>query len=203
MLQFKNKLIFVNILIAINSYIFGQTGYICIPDSGRWNVTIDDTVHFQSNQTLIPVTAGKHSLIIQPVNNKNWMATVLQQEIFIQEADTFMIMPLIPKFKSSYLQVNESNQNNVNINFGIQDQKLNKRKYFKPGILATAVIANWASFYVKRKADDYYDNYLETSDLSKMEAYYNHSSDYDIYANILLGVSATALTLYFYYLITD
>ena len=203
MSRIKNKIIFIIILIVINNYLFGQTGFISIPDSGKWHITIDDTLHSLSSQTLIPVTAGKHSLIIQPVNNKNWKATAQYQEIFIQEADTFRVMPAIPKFKSSYLQVDESNQNNTNIVLNTSNQKFNRRKYYKPVILAMAVAANWASFYIKRKADDYYDIYSETSNLNKMEKYYNRAADYDIYANIMLGVSGVALTAYFYYLMTD
>ena len=82
-------------------------------------------------------------------------------------------------------------------------KKSGRQKYFKPALLGAAIATNWASFYIKRKADDYYDIYRGTSNRDRMEKYYNKAGDYDVYANIMLGVSAAALTAYFYYLMTD
>lgn len=144
---------------------------------------------------------GKHNLLIQPLNNKNWMTGLQSRDIFVEESDTLRIRPIVPSFKRSYLLTDETHQRTA-LSFTHRD-KPGRQRYIKPALLATAVAANWASFYIKRKADDYYDIYRETSNLNRMERYYNRAGDYDVYANIMLGVSAAALTAYFYYLMTD
>lgn len=202
MSQFKNKTIFIIFLFIINSSLFGQTGYISIPDSG-WQIIIDDTLQFSTQSLLIALPVGNHSISLQPVNNKNWMATTQNRDFYLQDGDTVLITATRPKFNRDYLLRNIIDQNDVSTNKLTLDKKYNERKYFRPAILTTAIVANWASFYIKRKADDYYDVYSETSNLERMEKYYNRAADYDVYANILLGISATALTVYFYYLITD
>ncbi len=200
---FRINIICTSILFVISSFLFGQTAYISISDSSLWQITIDDSLQYVTRDTVISIIPGKHDIIIQPVNNKNWMTGAQSREIFIQEAETLKVIPITPSFRSSYLLQNDSDQNKTNTVFVAHKKKSGRQKYVKPALLATAVAANWASFYVKRKADDYYNIYKETSNLDRMEKYYNRAADYDVYANIMLGVSAAALTVYFYYLMTD
>ncbi|MBN1408793.1 MAG: hypothetical protein JW956_13435 [Calditrichaceae bacterium] len=201
MALFRINCICLGFLVLLSSFLFGQTAYISIPDSGSWQITIDDSLQFITDDTIIAIMPGKHNLLIQPLNNKNWMTGLQSRDIFVEESDTLRIRPIVPSFKRSYLLTDETHQRTA-LSFTHRD-KPGRQRYIKPALLATAVAANWASFYIKRKADDYYDIYRETSNLNRMERYYNRAGDYDVYANIMLGVSAAALTAYFYYLMTD
>ena len=202
MLRFASKLFLILFaLAAVNKSLLGQTGYISLPDTAHWQVTVDDTILLSSEKCTIPVPAGRHELFIQPVNNKNWLIKAQNKEVFVQEAETLRVNPTVPKFHSSLLT--DGSLDHSKKTPGKQKFRSNTQKYFKPAVLATAVAANWASFYVKRKADDYYKIYQKSSDLDKIDKYYNKAADFDAYANILLGVSAAALTVYFYYLMTD
>jgi hypothetical protein len=197
------NIISLYVFFVLSSFLFGRTAYISIPDSGLWQITIDDSLNYVGGDTVISILPGKHDIEIQPINNKNWMAEAQSWDIFVEDSDTLIINPIIPSFKKSYLLENESSQNKIKKLMVTRKKKSKRQKYIKPAFLATAVATNWASFYIKRKADDYYDIYRESSDLDRMEKYYNRAGDFDAYANIMLGVSAAALTIYFYYLMTD
>lgn len=201
--QIKNNLISLCFLFMLSGVLFGQSGYISIPDSGLWQITIDDTLKYIAGDTIISIIPGEHVLEIQPINNKNWMSEAQSWDIFVEDSDTLIINPIIPFFRKSYLLKGESSQNKTQKLIVTHKMTSHRKKYIKPALLATAVATNWASFYIKRKADDYYDVYRETSNLDRMERYYDKAGDYDVYANIMLGVSAAALTAYFYYLLTD
>jgi hypothetical protein len=77
------------------------------------------------------------------------------------------------------------------------------RKYLKPGLAVTAVASNWLSFYLKRKADDYYDKYHSSSDLNRMNRYYDRTEQFDLYSAVMLGVSTAATVTFFYLLLSD
>ncbi|MGD9898170.1 MAG: hypothetical protein AB7T22_03485 [Calditrichaceae bacterium] len=77
------------------------------------------------------------------------------------------------------------------------------KRLIKPGLVITAITSNWLSFYLKRMADDHYDSYRNTSNLSDMRRNYNKAKDFDNYSSIALGVSAAALSTYLYLLIFD
>jgi hypothetical protein len=77
------------------------------------------------------------------------------------------------------------------------------RKYAKPILAATSITTNWLSFYLKRKADDYYDKYKTSSNSEKIKKYYDRTERFDLYASIMLGVSTAATTAFFYYLVKD
>jgi hypothetical protein len=203
MLQLRINIIFLCVLFVLSGFLFGQTAYISIPDSRLWQITIDDSLPYIASDTVISIVPGKHNLFMQPINNKNWIIDAKSWEIYVQEAETLKVNPIIPSFRNSYLLQDASDQNKTKKLIVRHKKNTGRQKYIKPALLATAVATNWASFYIKRKADDYYDIYRETSNLERMEKYYNRAGDYDVYANIMLGVSAAALTMYFYYLMTD
>jgi len=77
------------------------------------------------------------------------------------------------------------------------------RKYSKPILAATSITSNWLSFYLKRKADDYYDKYKASSNSSKISKYYDRTEQCDLYASVMLGVSTAATAAFFYYLIKE
>lgn len=199
----RTNIIYINILFVLNCFLFGQTAHISITDSILWKITIDDSLQYITGDTVLSIAPGQHDLFLQPINNRNWMIGAQSREVFVQEAETLKVNYLIPSFKIRYLLQDESYQNKTNKLLVRHKKRTRQQKYIKPVLLTTAIAANWASFYIKRKADDYYDIYRETSNLDRMEKYYSRAADYDVYANILLGVSAAALTAYFYYLMTD
>ena len=203
MLQPRINITTLCVLFILNSFLFGQTAYISIPDSDLCQITIDDSLHYIAGDTVISIKPGKHNLFMQPINNKNWIAEAKAWDIFAEDSDTLVIKPLLPSSKISYLLSDEGNQDKNNKLTFRYRKKSGRQKYFKPALLGAAIATNWASFYIKRKADDYYDIYRGTSNRDRMEKYYNRAADYDVYANIMLGVSAAALTAYFYYLMTD
>lgn len=203
MSQSRTNIIYFNILFVLNCFLYGQTAYISIPDSGLWKITIDDSLQYITRDTVFSIVPGEHDLFLQPINNRNWMIGTQSREVFTQEAETLKVKYLIPSFRGGYLIQEASDQNKTNKLIVRHKKKTGKQKYLKPALLTTAIAANWASFYIKRKADDYYDIYRKTSNLDRMEKYYNRAADYDVYANIMLGVSAAALTAYFYYLMMD
>lgn len=77
------------------------------------------------------------------------------------------------------------------------------KRYLKPGLVVTAISANWLSFYLKRQADDYYDRYQTSSDISRINRYYDKTQQYDTISNVLLGVSTAATVSFLYLLLTD
>ncbi len=90
-----------------------------------------------------------------------------------------------------------------NVQIGRQRNTSVYRTYLKPGLAALAIATNWASFYLKRKADDYYRRYHATSNLSKINEYYRQTQKFDRYSEIMLGISITGFTAYFALLLHD
>lgn len=90
----------------------------------------------------------------------------------------------------------------INIPTHIERPSLFKR-YLKPGLVVTAITTNWLSFYLKRKADDYYDKYQSSSEVSRINHYYDKTEQFDMYSSVLLGVSTAATASFLYLLLTD
>jgi len=79
----------------------------------------------------------------------------------------------------------------------------NKLKWYREGLVVTSLIASWASFYYKRQADQTYTKYRVTSDSRRRFALWNQTRQYDIYAEIAIGVSVATLGTYFFLLLID
>ncbi len=78
-----------------------------------------------------------------------------------------------------------------------------KRDYTRSGLMVTAVLSNWVSFYLKRQADTYYGKYRHSVSLKDINYYYDKTSAFDRYSNALLIVSGVALSAYLYLLFSD
>ncbi len=89
----------------------------------------------------------------------------------------------------------------INLHFNNQNSDQRFKKYLKPGLAGFALLTNWSSFYFKRLADDYYQRYHHTSDISRLNTYYNKTQQYDQISNILLTVSVVSLSVYLYLLL--
>ena len=77
------------------------------------------------------------------------------------------------------------------------------KSYMKHGLLAGSIASNWLSFYLKRQADIYYNNYKRSNNLSQLNHYYDKASLYDNYATTAIVVSGVALAAYVYILIRE
>lgn len=204
----QSRLIVFLISLFLITTLFGQdidrSGFLALPDSGNWEIQIGDSLIFNNTNRIIQLPEGDHFLLIQPVNDKNWLTTVQSKEIYINPAETLAVQLNGKVFDKSLLQKPKST--NLKTIIDMPEYKTghnNKRKYIRPGLVLTAVAANWTSFYLKRKADDYYEDYRRSSNVSKINKYYDRASSFDVYSSIMLGVSATALTTYLYLLVTD
>ena len=58
------------------------------------------------------------------------------------------------------------------------------RPLIKPGLIFSAIAFNWTSFYLKRRADDYYKDYQRTSVIRRMNNSYKKAALYDNLAAI-------------------
>jgi|GEM_PF-2328465 len=183
-----------------------RIGFLSLPDSSNWSIQINDSLMIRSGTETIPLPQGHYQILIAPLNQKQWPLNALYDEIEIQPAETLFINLNSHKFSKGLLQ----DQGKLSLG-GIREipaittyrTSSPLKKYIQPGTLVLAVVSNWTSFYLKRRADDYYDNYRKTTNLSKINHYYNQAANYDQYAVVMLGVSATALATYFYFLFTD
>ncbi|MEJ2052567.1 MAG: hypothetical protein P8X42_01490 [Calditrichaceae bacterium] len=198
----KKHYLLLLIIFSQFSLVSGQTGNIYLPDTTQWQVLIDDSLVLSTSRPSINLPVGKYRLLFEPVNDKNWMTIGQKSEIIVKENQKINVLSAKPQFNKVSLMKRHKIAGKRAFYLD-RNEKRNRRKYIKPVFLGAAVVSNWASFLIKRKADDYYGIYKKTSDLDRMNKYYNRSSDYDIYANIMLGVSAAALTAYFYYILTD
>jgi hypothetical protein len=76
-------------------------------------------------------------------------------------------------------------------------------KWYREGLIVTSVVSSWASFFYKRKADEYYDRYMHTADPFQMVMSFRRTQDFDRYADIALGISLVSLGIYLFILIID
>jgi len=75
--------------------------------------------------------------------------------------------------------------------------------WFKEGFVLVSVLSSWAAFYFKRKADKYYDKYLQEGNHLKMNNYFDKTEKFDTYSDVSIAVSLTSLGTYMYFLIFD
>lgn len=77
------------------------------------------------------------------------------------------------------------------------------RSLLKPGLIFSTIVFNWSSFYLKRRADDYYRDYRRTSAIKRMNSFYKKTALYDKLSAAALGVAAASLSAFLYILWTD
>jgi hypothetical protein len=76
-------------------------------------------------------------------------------------------------------------------------------KWYREGLVVTSLVASWASFYYKREADKYYNQYQRSSDSREMIALYSKTNRYDTMSEIAIAVSATTLGTYLFLLLIN
>lgn len=181
-------------------------GVLSLPGGNKWSIRINDSLIISPDNCIIHLPQGRYHILIAPLNQKRWPLLASYHEIDIQNTDTLYLNPNTSVFsKELLLDQSQSTQSGIKELpvMTLSRPSTRVKKYLQPGSLVLAVVSNWASFYLKRRADDYYDNYRRTTNLSKINYYYNQASHYDQYALVMLGVSASALATYFYFQLRD
>ncbi len=118
--------------------------------------------------------------------------------------DLFPVKYSVPYFQISRSQILPDSlihQNRVSFFGDFFSQ--NRRTYTRRGTLAAAILANWAAFYLRRQADDYYGKYRHADRLKDINTSYDKTAEFDRYSNAMLVVSGVALSAYLYFLFSD
>ena len=181
-----------------------QKGHLYLMEINGWQVQIDDSLYNVRDSVLIELPSGDHILKIAPVNSKNWYFTVHTYPITVYEGDTLKVnisdltYQLLKQQKFTTRQVPE-----IKTDIYPKSKTSFLKRIVHPSLIVTAIAANWASFLTKRKADEFYLKYQQTSQLGRMNYYYDKTTEYDRYASILLGISAATLSTYLFFLLIE
>lgn len=73
----------------------------------------------------------------------------------------------------------------------------------KTSLLVTSFVTSWASFYLKRAADNSYKKYLRTGKPNEMRKYFDQTERYDNWSDVALTVSVASLGTFIYYLLSE
>lgn len=95
----------------------------------------------------------------------------------------------------------ESIKNEIIITSPVLDNM--QASWFKEGFVFVSVISSWAAFYFKREADKNYAKYNSTTNVVKMNDYYNKTKRLDRCSDISITISIGSLATYMYFLIFE
>ncbi len=173
-------------------------GFVALPDSNWVLLTPKarkDSV-LKIAKSLFALPSGSQKLKIMFLNDKRWNNWSVDTTLHIQPADTLFLKKLttVNKIMTPF-QI-------IPLHF-TQEKSHFLKQSVKPGLATLAVLSNWTSFYLKRKADDYYRDYQRASDLKKINKFYAKTQNFDAFSNIMLGVSAASLSTFLYLMITE
>lgn len=190
---------YISVLLILLCAIHFSTGQV-LPDSGYIEIDLPEHLSLQVNDTLIdfkniqclPVTPGIQNLALRPSTHRSWYMAPARRSVKVAPGDTVSL----PFNNTDFLYEAPPPYKTVDLKTSIISGERQKgfrlKKMVKPALLVTAVVANWSAFYLRRRADDFYGEYARTSDVSKLNFYYNKASKYDQYASAALGVSVAA-----------
>jgi len=177
-----------------------------LPDSSAWQLQVDDSSFVVKNRFSVPMPCGRHYMRLFRLNDRNWQRFIFADSVTFSDTDStlfqlgigqFSFMPHPFPVARFSLSQPESNKERWSFTW------LFKKEHRKPALIVTAVAANWLSFYLKRRADDYYIHYRKSSNLSDMRRYYATSAVYDRYSAVALGISTAALSAFFYFFLSE
>ncbi len=200
----KSILFLILLWILPSSSAYGSgSGLLTFKTEGEvWEVVLNDSLTCRSTDSL-QLAAGMYILRARPAYDYRWPGPFIQDTLKLAEGAE-LCYTLFNRNRLSHIPLPGR------INFPPPNTQpepgttvFYKKPYFKNSLLATAILANWAAFYSKRLADKSYEHYLQSSRQSTIKSYYRQSENYDILSNILLGVSVTALSGYFWLLMED
>ncbi len=174
-------------------------GYLSLPNSGmvvisKRNVLFNSKK--QPSQSVLALPAGNQRLKLIFLNDRLWNNWAIDTTVTIRATDTLFLKSFRPRFKPDLHFTSVSLARH-----GRHNPQL--KHLLKPGLAALTVLSNWASFYLKRRADDYYRDYRSSSDLNKIRDYYNRTQTFDTVSNAMLGISVASLSAFLYLLIRE
>ncbi len=81
------------------------------------------------------------------------------------------------------------------------EKNVKRRRFRKLAILSAGVSAasGVTAILLKRRADNYYEDYLSSGDITELNAFYDKSSEYDEYAGAAFAVFQASFALSFYW----
>ncbi|RLD16946.1 hypothetical protein DRI50_00620 [candidate division KSB1 bacterium] len=195
-------LVFWLLLFTFSSAVRSQQkaiGFIALPDSNVLVLTHDKPIlqaNKQPAQSVLALPAGSQRLKLIFLNNRRWNNWAIDTTLSIPVADTLFLQSIQhsqkPEVTFTRIDLKENS-----------GQSRQPKHWLKPGLAATTILSNWASFYLKRRADDYYRKYRHTSDLHQIKTYYDRTRLFDHFSNALLTVSVASLSGFLYLLITE
>ena len=173
-------------------------GFVALPDS---NIIVLKSVRQIDSlkirpQSILQLPAGKQRLKLIFLNDRSWNNWAVDTTLNVPAADTLFLHNVhrsqTPMIRFSTVALTPKASGHIQF-----------KHWLKPGLAVATVLSNWASFYLKRRADDYYRLYRHTSDLNKIRSYYAQTKNYDTFSNVMLSVSITSLGGFLYLLITS
>ncbi len=197
----KSRLVILFCLLTLSSGLRAQEkslGFVALPDSA---VRLLQPSHQSDSlktalQSVLALPAGWHRLKLIFLNDRSWANWAVDTTVNVPVADTLFLHRIHKAFAPSEPFTTITLK-------GTRSKKIRLKHLLKPGLAAVTVASNWASFYLKRRADDFYRNYQKTSDLKKIDTYYHKTRVYDAVSNALLGLSTLSVSVFLYLLISD
>lgn len=177
-----------------------MSGKMIVVDSLSHNMLLSDsTIHLRSDS--LGLTSGTSTLFAQPINNRAWYRPSYKMELSFRPYERTIgafnadsTFKLSQSFKSFRLE-------EIAAYSSVLPQEITWDEYKRPVLIISSIAANWLSFHLKRKADIFYNQYQQSSSLTRMDHYYEKAARYDRYSTIMLGVSLSTLTIYIYDLV--
>ncbi|MCB0283126.1 MAG: hypothetical protein KDF60_11150 [Calditrichaeota bacterium] len=174
-------------------------------ESGKeWIIQVNDSLTMQTGK-VYNLQEGKYHFKARPAISYNWPSILVQDSLKLSAGDTLKYVLSENNSSIEKLSLIEPNVTTKPIVFSdaaVTSQN-EKNISVKTTLIVSAIAANWFSFYLKRRADNYYDKYQSASDLSRINNYYNKTEQYDNFSEIMLGISTVALGTYIYLLLSE
>ncbi len=171
-------------------------------DGQPWAITLNDSLMCASGDTL-ELAAGRYILEARPAYDYRWPGPYIRDTLLLK-AGTVQNYAL---FDGRALRLEKAPGALSPVPArplpDLSAAVFYKKPLFKNGLLAGAILGNWAAFYSKRLADQSYQSYLRSSRQDDISRYYRQSRSYDRLSNVMLGLSVATLSAYFWLLIED
>jgi len=188
-------------LLLHNSALLAQYGTVIFEAEKPWIISIGDTLTILSDEE-IELQEGEYNFSARPQISYSWPAIFVEGKVNIIQGEATSYQLNIQNSRS-----NQTSALFMPITTPVKEQSINfidaDNNNYKTTFLLSAIAANWLSFYLKRKADDYYDSYQSAASLGNINDNYNKSKQFDTYSGVALGISTAALSWYIYVMLTE
>ncbi len=178
-----------------------KTGFVIFSGDEKWVIQLADSLTIDSGE-VISLDEGNYKFKARPQISYSWPTVLVEGTLDIHNTDT-LVYRLSVENSSVKDSLFSQLPNRTDYSKGVYLPAIQKHSKLKTSLILSALAANWLSFYLKRQADDYYKDYRRASSLAKLNNYYTKTRDFDVYSNIMLGISAAALSSYIYLTLTE